>query len=89
MVTIQPELMNKYIKKSMEIIKNQENENHTIPQRLGHGLNPEWIKEQFRKQNCELISEYENCNSEMTYKYDGKMYITTWKRFQKGDYEHK
>ena len=60
-----------------------------VPQRLGRGLNPEWIKEQFKNEGCELISKYENCNSEMTYKYDGKMYITTWKRFQKGNFEHK
>ena len=34
-------------------------------------LNPEWVKLQFKNEDCELLNEYEDSNTKLEYKYIG------------------
>ena len=63
--------------------------NSEITIRSGRGLNPEWVKEQFKNEGCELVNEYKGCESELIYKYKGHPFSITWHRWNKGERPHK
>lgn len=82
------------------VIKNEDfKPSSNEKQRLGRGLNPEWVKEQLKNEGCELINEYKGCESELIYRYKKdssgqgaghhKIYSITWHRWNKGERPHK
>ena len=41
----------------------------------------EIIIEEWKKENCKLISDYIDTRSKFTYEYEGKQYTTTWNKW--------
>ena len=47
-----------------------------IPRLIKHCLNPEWVKLQFKNEDCELLNEYESQNKLMRYKSVSYTHLT-------------
>ena len=60
-----------------------------IPRLIKHCLNPEWVKLQFKNEDCELLNEYESQNKLMRYKYNDKEYLISWNQWSHNQRPHK
>ena len=72
------------IEQYIQVYYQKENGKHVNVRKL----NPEWIKAQFRKGNCELLDDYVNDTTPMKYKYKDIIFKITWGRWRAGYRPH-